>query len=135
MIRSLDMKVTRASDREAMAQRIEKIALALGAACKRGEYPGPREIAVDITAAQGLGVTVSFDGDSGLDREGHFCLAWHIDHEHDTRLTEAFGESQRASVNPHHRAKCTAFGEGFADLQAKLSKGLMLAKSGEAFLS
>lgn len=122
----------RAADRKKMAARLEQLITECGATFERregGEFPGPRAIYLDVTAAQGLQVTVELDGDS-CQPDVH-VLSWNMKIGATAELNDAtFG----GSVNPYHRHKATYVGHGFEDLCVQLKRGLNLAASGEAFL-
>lgn len=76
----MTLSVTRAKDREKMAQAVEALCADYGATCERTAWHGEREIGLRITlgaATVGLGL----DGDDAQDRKGVFCLPWNIHHE------------------------------------------------------
>lgn len=128
------LRAARAKDREFMAKAVEAIAAEFGVECKRNEVlTSRRAIYLEIKAQRGLEIGIGFDGDSGQDRDGLFCLPWCIWGDGDARLSYEFGRVAGAEVNPNHRRKCTAFAGGFADLCAKLRAGLELARDGGAF--
>ena len=117
-----------------MAQAVEALCAEMGVQCSRSELNSilPRCIRLDIEA-RGVGVGVEFDGDSYLDRSGKFCLAWHTLSGSSVKLSPRFGWVARASVNPHHFGKCTAFAYGFDDLLSQLRDCLLCIQSGAAF--
>lgn len=128
----MTLKVTREKDRRAMLQIVKAIlAQCPDARMLDTDYCGPRECGVQFEHEDGLHVTVEFDGDSRLDREGNFCLAWNTRGK--AKISEAFGSSQRASVNPHHHGKCTAFANGFDDLCAMLVRAVHMFRSKTAY--
>jgi hypothetical protein len=129
----MKLSAAKAADRERMAQAVEALADELGVAHER-EGHNSREICVK-TELRGVGVWLTFDGDDSQDKRGEFCLAWCMNYKSEGRLTDAFGILQRASVNPHHRRKCTAFAEGFDDLLVNLRKGWECINSGDAFIA
>lgn len=118
-------------DRDEMARRICEMAACHGATVhirRGGEYPGPRAVSLDITAAHGLQVCVTFDG-AKRNPDEHL-LAWNMAVGAKATLNPATFEGQ---VNTSHFCKATSFAKGFDDLCAKLKKGLALAASGKAF--
>jgi hypothetical protein len=128
------LNVAKASDRQLMAATIENIAREHGAQCERSEgLWSPRETTLDLSL-NSLCISISLDGTNAQDRAGDFCLPWCVSVDSDAKLSEAFGNAMRASVNPHHRRKCTTFAAGWPDLCEKLRAGLTLAQTGGAFL-
>lgn len=128
------LSAARAKDREVMATQLEHVVKQHNATVERDELmTREREIWLHIQAPRGLAVTITLDGDSKQDREGVFCMPWHIDTRHDTRLSEAFGYAMGSRVNQFHRAKCTVFGYGFDELCALLDHALTMADDGRAF--
>lgn len=90
-------------------------------------YPNAERIA--LVAPGGLEVTVRFDKDSW--QPNVYVLSWHMHIDSPNRLNNAtFG----GNVNPHHKLKATYVAQGFVDLCQKLSKGLKMAASGDAYL-
>lgn len=135
--------VRRAADRQLMARKIFAILSAAGRVAILDDYFGPRSIAVDFAHNGGLAVTVTFEADDPQDICGQFCLAWHISGGFDasgawadpcSQISAAFGAAMRASVNPHHRRKCTAFAIGFDDLCAKLTSAVSMLHDGTAYV-
>lgn len=125
-----NLSVTRAKDRQKMAQELQALAAECGVACSRVERDtDPRAIRLNFEAPQGLCVTVSLDGDSW--QPDVHVLSWYMAGGATAQLSDAvFG----GNVNPYHRQKATYIASGFADLLVKLRKGLLLAVEGRAFL-
>jgi hypothetical protein len=130
------------ADRLVMADKIYEILSACQSAeTKHIRWAGKRAVAVSFRHDNGMAVTVEFDGDSAQDREGVFCMAWHvsgwyegetyISHEN-TQYSEGFGLAMNCSVNPFHRRKCTAFAYGFDDLCRKLTRAVEMFNDGSA---
>lgn len=82
------------------------------------------EIALDAVRAG-----IEFDGDAERQLLDYYCVPWNSD----KRLAPAFAAVADASVNPHHRMKCTAFCAGADRLERNLDAVLALIASGEAF--
>lgn len=122
----------RAPDRQKMALSLEQLIAECGATFERrdgGSYPGPKAIEIYIKGAEGLSVSVTFDGETC--RPDVYVLAWHMALYADKKLNDAtFG----GNVNPHHKQKATYIAHGFEDLCQQLRKGLMMAKDGSAYL-
>lgn len=95
----------------------------------------PRGVRVTFKCPRGLSVTVHIDG--GTSQPDAFFLPWHILGRagENAILTDRFGREQGSTVNPHHRAKCTAYGEGWTAFLALLERGLAMAADGSAFES
>lgn len=128
------LSVTRSSDREKMAQAVESLCSEYGALCERSEYSGKRAILLHITIKD-LTVSIEFDGDSQMDREGTFCMPWRVAlGRPDLRMSDTFGCAVGGSVNPYHRHKCTAFSCDFPNLLQRIENGFMVIKNGSAFL-
>jgi hypothetical protein len=119
----------RAADRKVMAARVEALLKELNVEWEPGEFPGPREIKIDIKGPRGLCLSVDFDGDSW--QPDVHVLSWHMSLDSDAQLSDArFG----GNVNPYHKHKATYIAHGIDDLIAKLRFGLELAISGDAFI-
>lgn len=132
----MTLSVARAKDRETMAGIIEAVVRNCGCAIDRDELmTRDREIWLRIVGPRGLAVTVDLDGGSRQQREGVFVLAWGIFEGPDrsARLTDAFGCAAGGSVNPHHRAKCTAVSYSFTAMVANIIAALTCANHGTAF--
>lgn len=128
------LSVTRADDREQMAQRIEAIVRLSSATVERDELmTRGRELWLHIHAPRGLGVTIDLDGDSQQQREGVFVLSWHMGMRGESRLSDAFGLAVGGTVNPHHRQKATGVTYSFDATCEVIAKALALADSAEAF--
>lgn len=128
------LSVSRAADRDRMAK--ESISLATECGATAELLPGfhEREVRVDIRAAGGLCVTLSFDGKyakKGTTQPDTYILHWHMDMESEKKLCNGrFG----GNVNPYHKQKATHICAGFDHLCEQLRRCLMLAASGDAFL-
>lgn len=123
------LTVRRAADRKVMADALVRLAQAYGAQVER-EIDLPREIMLYVVGEQGLSVRISLDGDDPLPDQHH--LGWYIAYGSDAQFDAAtFG----GSVNPFHTRKAHVEADGFEDLCAKVTRGLKLAASGEAFLA
>lgn len=120
-------------DRTTMANLIAALVVKQGAKFEWASAEdgcGPREISLNVTAPGGLQVRVEFDGDSP--QPNVYVLSWHIAFDSPRKLNvDTFG----GDVNSCHFKKATYVARGFDDLCAQLTKGLSLAKSGEAFIS
>lgn len=117
------------ADRTEMARQIEELVKLHGASVSRSEgglSPGPRAIRLDIKAAQGLCVGVTFDG--GAREPDSHSLNWNFDFDSKTLFTDAFG-----GVNPHHHSKAHHYMNGFPALVQALGRGLEMAADGSAF--
>lgn len=130
---STTLSVTRAMDRQKMAQELQAVIAVYCATCTRieGEQAvGPRAIRLKVEAPRGLRVTVDLDGDS-CQPDVH-VLSWHMAPSATAQLNDAtFG----GNVNPYHKQKATYVAHGFLDLIAQLRKGLAMAVDGSAFLA
>jgi len=128
----MELSERRAADRKKMAALLEQVITECGATFERregGQFPGPRNIRLEVSAAQGLQVAVNLNGDSR--RPGTYLLSWNMEIGATAELNDAtFG----GSVNPHHRHKASYVAHGFDDLCVQLKRGLDLAASGEAFI-
>jgi hypothetical protein len=126
--------VTKAADRKAMAEIVRNILHeANGSKVQDYEFCGPRETGVEFEHLAGLSVTITLDGDDRQDREGTFCMAWHMSTRSPERISDAFGIAMQAPVNQFHHCKCTAFAEGFEDLCAKLRMAVTMLNDGRAY--
>lgn len=127
--------VTKAKDREVMAQIVEAIFVSATSIRSLSiESEGARRIAVRFTHGRGAAVRVEFDGDSRQDRDGEFCMPWHIDSSiSDACFDDLFGLSTGGTVNQHHFSKCTAFADGFDDLCERLRQAVAMLDSGEGY--
>ena len=124
------LSTTRKADREVMSVAVAVLARHFGATAtlSNPEY-APKDIRIDIKAARGLCVAVEFRGKST--QSNVYVLSWNMHYNSIDQLNDAtFG----GQVNPYHKQKATYVAYGFVELCEKLSKGLTLAKSGEAFL-
>lgn len=134
----MNLFVTKAKDREKMAQAVETLCAEYGAGCDRQEFHGDREIMLRLSF-QAATVGLGFDGDSAQDRKGVFCLPWNIHHDvRDKVFSQEFSYAAGAPVNPHHRLKCMVFSHGFdgeahESLLSILRRCFECIKSGEAF--
>lgn len=120
---------SRSADRKTMADALVILATQRGWKSET-EQLQPTELCVRLEGPRGLRVWIEFDGRSPQ-RDVH-CMPWHISHG-GARLSEAFGSAMGASVNPHHRAKCTTFAQGFDALYAAVEEGMIMADNGSAF--
>ena len=133
------LSVTRAADRAVMAETVRTILAASNFASLTIEPENPestltaRRRCVEYTHAGGIAVTIEFDGDSPMDREGTFCMAWHIGAKSDACMSDAFGRAVHGSINPHHFGKCTTFAHGFEELCETLSRAVACLDSGAAY--
>jgi hypothetical protein len=128
------LNVARAADREAMARRLEQVIREAGATVERDPLmTRDREIWLNVTAPQGLAVTIDLDGDSRQQRDNVFVLGWHIGTGSTAQLSEMFGRAAGGGINPHHFAKCTAVSYGWPALLQNVRDALYLANTGEAF--
>lgn len=122
-------------DRERMASMVEDLCRRKGASVSRSgpDERGPMELVLHIVMGQGR-VTVDFDGSKGP-REGRdvYCMPWNTVMDSGARMTPAFGHAVGASVNPHHRAKCTGFADGIDELLDRLEAAFDCIASGRAF--
>lgn len=82
------------------------------------------EIALD-----GVRAGIEFDGDAERALLDNYCVPWNSE----KRMNYEFEITAGASVNPHHRMKCTAFYAGAERLERRLDDVLALIGSGEAF--
>lgn len=134
----------RKADRAIMAAEVAALCLAAGAACEvtdfathvygDGSRPTERNrIRCEILKGS-LSVNLDFDGSRWNTMPDYFCLAWNVaTGDREARLSSRFGIVAGASVNPHHRRKCTAFADGFDDLLGALREAFALVDSREAF--
>lgn len=121
------LTVTRQHDRRAMAVALEVLIALEGATSERRK--SIRCIHLDVTAAQGLCVSINLDGNSS--QPDIYLLSWYIDSASNAELNEStFG----GKVNPHHRRKATYIADGFEELYQKLQTGLQKAANGTAFI-
>lgn len=129
----MTLNVARKADREVMAQKFNEVVLHAGGGICRIDpmLEGPREIAFSIRAGD-VCLQVEFDGDDRQQREGTWVLAWHVDHNSDARMTEAFEAAAGAEVNPFHRRKCTAVAWSFEQLCEQVRAVVRLAVEGKA---
>jgi len=123
------------SDRETMAAMVEDLCRRKGATVARADPDerGPAEIVLNIVMGEAR-VTVDFDGSKGPN-EGRdvYCMPWNIVLDSRARMTPRFGHAVGASVNPHHRAKCTGFADGIDELIDRLGAALDCIAAGQAF--
>jgi hypothetical protein len=131
---TLNLSETRRRDRMIMAAALESLITQCGANWQRREgsspYPGAQCIELQVSAARGLSVRVSLNGESC--QPNVYVLSWHMQSGSQAQLNQAtFG----GSVNPYHRQKATYVAHGFADLCAQLKSGLLKAADSSAFLS
>lgn len=123
------LTVKRAADRKQMFEETKKLVTSLGCTWTLKEYPGPRELALDITAPGGLALGVSFDGNSC--QPDTFVMSWHMELDSTAKLSNAtFG----GDVNPYHKQKATYVAYSYEHFVTLLTKGLKLAVSGDAYL-
>ena len=131
--------VSKAKDRATMAQIVRDIFAAssnVGSLQIEGDGSNsivPRRTSVEFVHGLGIAVTVEFDGDSSLDREGAFCMPWHTIVDTDARLSDAFGRCVGGSINSSHFGKCTVFAHGFDELCETLRRAVACLDSGEAY--
>ena len=133
------LSVSRAKDRATMAQIVHDILATSTNIMKLNvDVDGtnsicPRRTVVEFVHGGGGAVHIEFDGDSSLDREGIFCMPWHMILDTDARFADAFGLAVGGSINPHHYGKCTTFASGFDDLCQSLGRAIDCLDSGEAY--
>jgi hypothetical protein len=122
-------------DRETMARMVEDLCRRKGATVTRlgPDERGPAEVVLNITLGEAR-VTVDFDGSKGRG-EGRdvYCMPWNTTLGSRARMTSRFGHAVGASVNPHHRAKCTGFADGIDELLDRLESALDSIADGTAF--
>ena len=125
----------RKSDRETMAVMVEDLCRRKGAAVSRlgPDERGPAEVVLQIVMGDAR-VTVDFDGSKGAG-EGRdvYCMPWNTVLDSRARMTPQFGHAVGASVNPHHRAKCTGFADGIDELIDRLGAAFDCIAQGRAF--
>ncbi len=133
---------TKKADRETMISMVEGLARSKGATVSRVDphMAGPKEVAVEIVLGKGR-VTIDFDGAKGpYEDRDVYCMPWCSVPEPDVdtdraRMTARFGYAVGATVNPHHRAKCTGFAMGIDELMARLERAFDCILAGDAFES
>lgn len=116
----------RAADRIKLAAIVKAVCDKHGATCEL--LTEGRMIRCEI-ALDGVRAGIEFDGEACARLRDNYCVPWNSD----KRLAPAFAAVADASVNPHHRMKCTAFYAGAARLERNLDAALALIASGEAF--
>lgn len=116
----------RAADRVKLSAIVKAVCDKHGATCEL--LTEGRLIRCEI-ALDGVRAGIKFDGDSCASLLDNYCVPWNSD----KRLSPAFAVVADASVNPHHRVKCTAFYAGAERLERNLGAVLALIASGEAF--
>lgn len=128
-----ELSERRSADRKKMAAAVAALVIECGATAdqeENGSYPGPQAIQLRVKAAQGLQVTVEFDGKSC--QPNVYVLSWHMGYKATARLNNStFG----GNVNPYHKQKATYVAHGFKDLCGQLKDGLLMAADGTAFLT
>lgn len=131
----MTLSVTRAKDREKMAQAVEALCAEYGATFKRDTPLSvcPRAIWCKIEMG-GMRVTISLDGDSAQDRKGLFCMPWCISLDRrGAQMSDAFTCAVGGSSSYPHHHKCTAFACDFENLLQRIGNGFMVIKAGRAF--
>lgn len=121
---------TRKADRTEMVQQLKALVLDKGSACEVEPPPsiwGPRAVMLNIETAQGLALSVDFNGDST--QPDIHVLSWHVKHGQDIKLQPNFAPS----VNSHHFRKATDIAYGFDELLTIIGQRLDSVNSGEAF--
>lgn len=116
----------RAADRIKLAAIVKTVCDKHGATCEL--LTEGRMIRCEI-ALDGVRAGIEFDCDAERELLDRYCVPWNSD----KRLAPAFAAVADASVNPHHRMKCTAFYAGAERLERNLDAVLALIASGEAF--
>lgn len=116
----------RAPDRVKLAAIVKAVCDKHGATCEL--LTEGRLIRCEI-ALDGVRAGIEFDGDTNAALLDNYCVPWNSD----KRLSYGFEAIAGASVNPHHRMKCTAFYYGSQALEWRLDKLLAVIASGEAF--
>ena len=120
----------RKADRAKMAAAVQALAVEMGAAAEIVVRPygdmSPQMIVTKIRTDRGLCLNVDFDGES-CQPDVH-VLSWHMAHDVDTCLADAFG-----SVNPHHFHKSTDVARGLPQLLDVLRRRLAMCADGSAY--
>lgn len=116
----------RAADRIKLAAIVKAVCDKHGATCEL--LTEGRMIRCEI-ALDGVRAGIEFDGDAQAALLDNYCVPWNSD----KRLSYEFEITAGASVNPHHRMKCTAFYAGAERLERSLDAVLAMIASGEAF--
>lgn len=120
----------RKGDRAKIAEAVRALAVELGCAAEIDTAPfgemSPRMIMVRIRTDRGLQLHVDLDGDS-TQPDVH-VLSWHMAHDVDTRLADAFGD-----INPFHHSKATDVARGTEALLATIRRRLEKCADGSAY--
>jgi hypothetical protein len=130
----MELRATRKADRQKMAEMVRDAALANKAVSAeiRKAPIGDRELWIDIEAEGGAAVTVSIDGDWAR-RNNSYVLPWHMDFSSNRKMSYLFGALAGGSVNPYHKAKCTAVCWSFEDMLTSVGAVLLACADGTAY--
>jgi hypothetical protein len=124
MIKTLTER--RKADRIEMARQVRALCAELNVPVTDGEYPGPREIKLDIRHPGGACLSLDFDGDS-CQPDIH-VMSWYIDSDSPACFSNSFGD-----INRYHYRKATFVARGFTDLMVRLGWNLEALNAGDGY--